>query len=198
MSFLVGATKIAVLALSIMGTTATGGIGLSYTLKNKIADKAREKRIAERNERVEAEKKAKLLQQQRRIEAPLVKKTFKSETIFKKIEGNGSQCWEWKDGIKGTRTALEEEACKKKVQEIWGENSGTQPEKWFKSDPESAISFFTENLSLTWDKYYLLRGEEKDNWETGTFLCSHKKDKDDKELIVISCNKKSDFHYRRK
>ncbi|CBZ40239.1 hypothetical protein MSUIS_01460 [Mycoplasma suis KI3806] len=196
MSFLIGAAKIAFLSLSIIGSTVGVGSGLSYTVKNKLAEKTRQKRNLDRQKELEDRKTKQLNDKLKSKDTPFQKKVFKAEAIFKKMSEDTYSCRDWENGIDNPYKDLEDSECKGKINKIWGTNSENKPERWFRSDPESAISFFRGSLSLTSDKYYLLRNQEKGEWETSTFTCNHKRDENQGEMIVVSCNKKASSYYR--
>ncbi|ADX97699.1 hypothetical protein [Mycoplasma suis] len=190
MSFF-GATKIALLAISIIGSTAGVGGSLSYKLKNKLSEQARIKRSQDKKQRVEAEKQAQTLRQKRKEEDPIEHKVFKAEAISKGVKNGNYLCWEWEKGIHEDKTTLDNGKCKEKVQKIWGENSDKQPEKWFRSNPDSAIVFLNNSLSLSQNKFSILKSKDNNLWETGGFWCKHKEDKENEGMIIVGCDKES-------
>ncbi|CBZ40242.1 hypothetical protein MSUIS_01490 [Mycoplasma suis KI3806] len=198
MGFL-GATKIAFLAISIIGTTATGGIGLSYKLKQEMAKYARKKRSDDRKEKNLERQKIKAEREELDKKELSRKLVFKAEAIFKSSEVDKPYvCWEWSKNIHESHTVLDEQRCQEKVKEIWRDNSESQPERWFKSDWSSAIVFFEKYLSLPAYKQNLLKTQKEASWDSGGFLCNHKKDIEDDRIVTVNCNKIERNYLRRR
>ncbi|ADX97701.1 hypothetical protein [Mycoplasma suis] len=195
---LFSAAKIAALAISIIGSTSVGGMGLSYTLKNRNLSHYREKRKLEKEKRRQLEEEAKkrinLSRQEVQHKTMMKELGFKAEAIFKGMSENSYFCWEWTRSIYEQYKSLDSDNCQKKVKKRWGEDVSKYPEKWFRSDPESAIRFFSEYLFLTGDKHHLLKSDSEKKWTTKEWECSHKKDGEYVGVIVASCYKEKSIH----
>ncbi|ADX97696.1 hypothetical protein [Mycoplasma suis] len=194
---LLGAVKIVSIALSIVGSTVGGGAGFSHFLRNKNAIETRKKRSLERQEREKQrslfkERKEKASQEIPMSEVLALNKGFRAESIFKGMDGQSYVCRRWNKNIEQEPEKWDGDECQAKIKEISGENSENKFEKWFRSDLETAISFFAKNFRLFQNKYQELRNKKEGRWEIKDMFCNYKEDeKDSRKVIVICENKKT-------
>ncbi|CBZ40236.1 hypothetical protein MSUIS_01430 [Mycoplasma suis KI3806] len=193
---LLGAVKIVSIALSIVGSTVGGGAGFSHFLRNKNAIETRKKRSLERQEREKQrslfkERKEKASQEIPMSEVLALNKGFRAESIFKGMDGQSYVCRRWNKNIEQEPEKWDGDECQAKIKEISGENSENKFEKWFRSDLETAISFFAKNFRLSQNKYQELRNKKEGRWEIKGMFCNYKEDEKDSRKVIVICKNKN-------
>ncbi|CBZ40237.1 hypothetical protein MSUIS_01440 [Mycoplasma suis KI3806] len=197
MSFL-GASKIVALALSIIGSTFGGGAGFSYVLKNKNNSEMRKKRNLERQERerlraLMEEERAKAKKEVTLNEIADLNSGLKAEAFLKGMTDGTYRCWQWSKSIHESPEVLGEPQCQQKIQEALGEDLANKPEKWFRSNLETAIAFFEKHFKPVVNKYHVSREKKEGGWETKDLKCKYTEDIQDKRKVVVRCDKKNSW-----
>ncbi|WP_148262276.1 hypothetical protein [Mycoplasma suis] len=98
-------------------------------------------------------------------------------------------CKGWVGKVVGDPKIMDDEECQKKIQNNWPEeNSSQQPGIWLRASEENAVLFFVKYWGLSKEKQKLLKKDNQEKWTSLSWECTNKKDLEDGEKIIVSCN----------
>ncbi|ADX97703.1 hypothetical protein [Mycoplasma suis] len=76
-----------------------------------------------------------------------------------------------------------------------GDNFESSPDKWFRSDWDSAITLLSKNLALPREEHNSLWRNKEGQWETTNLKCNYKEENGEERIVVNCQNKAKQVNY---